>query len=41
MFLMNSISDQYLDKIALVFLDDILVYSSNETEHEDNLILVL
>ena len=30
-----------LDKLVLVFLDDILVYSKNEEEHEEHLILTL
>ena len=41
MCLMNSVFSRYLDKIFLVFLDDILVYSKNEEEHEDHLILTL
>ena len=32
---------RYLDKFLLVFLDDILVYSKNEEEHEENLRLTL
>ena len=38
---MNSVFNKYLDKFVLVFLDDILVYSKNEKEHEENLILTL
>ena len=41
MCLMNSVLSRYLDKFVLVFLDDILVYSKNEEEHEDNLRLTL
>ena len=41
MFLMNSVFSKYLDKFILVFLDDILVYSRNEEEYEDNLRLTL
>ena len=40
MCLMNSVS-RYLEKFVLVFLDDILVYSKNEEEHEGNLRLKL
>ena len=41
MCLMNSVFSRYLDKFVLVFLDDILVYSKNEEEHEDHLRLAL
>lgn len=41
MCLMNSVLSKYLDKFVLVFLGDILVYSKNEEEHEENLRLVL
>ena len=34
MCLMNSVFSMYLDKFFLVFLDDILIYSKNEEEHE-------
>ena len=36
MCLMNSVFSRYLDKFVLVFLDDILVYSKNEEEHEEH-----
>jgi hypothetical protein len=32
---------EYLDKFIMVFIDDILVYSKNEEEHEEHLRLVL
>ena len=35
MCLMNSIFSQYLDKFVLVFIDEILVYSKMEEEHEE------
>ena len=41
MCLMNSVFSRYLDKFVLVFLDDILVYSKNEEEHEEHLRLTL
>ena len=41
MCLMNSVFSRYLDKFVLVFLDDILVYSKNEEEHEERLRLTL
>jgi hypothetical protein len=41
MFLMNGIFRNYLDKFFIVFLDDILIYSKSEEEHEHHLRLVL
>ena len=41
MCLMNSVFSKYLDKFVLVFLEDILVYSKNEEEHEDYLSMIL
>ena len=41
MFLKNNVFSRYLDKFVLVFLDDILVYSKNEEDHEENLRLTL
>ena len=38
---MSSVFRKYLDKFVLVFLDDILVYSNNEEEHEEHLRLTL
>jgi hypothetical protein len=37
MSLMNSIFNQYLDKFVVVFIDDILVYSKIEEEHDEHL----
>jgi hypothetical protein len=34
---MNSVFMDYLDKFVVVFIDDILVYSQNEQEHEEHL----
>jgi hypothetical protein len=41
MYLMNKVLMEYLDKFVMVFIDDILVYSRNEEEHEKHLRLVL
>ena len=40
MYLMNKVFMEYLDKFVVVFIDDILVYSKNEEEHEEHLRLV-
>jgi hypothetical protein len=37
MYLMNSVFMDYLDKLVVVFIDDIHVYSQNEQEHEEHL----
>jgi hypothetical protein len=37
MYLMNKVFMEYLDKFAVVFINDILVYSRNEEEHEEHL----
>ena len=41
MCLMNIVFNKYLDKFVLIFLDDILIYSKNEEEHEEHLRLTL
>ena len=41
MCLMNGVFMNYLDKFFIVFLDDILVYSKSEEEHEQHLRMVL
>ncbi|KAG8499245.1 hypothetical protein CXB51_005776 [Gossypium anomalum] len=41
MDLMNRIFKQYLDRFVVVFIDDILIYSLDETEHAEHLKLVL
>ena len=38
---MNSVMGQYIEDFVLVYLDDILVFSTTEHEHENNLRLVL
>jgi hypothetical protein len=37
MFLMNKVFMEYLDKFVVVFINDILVYSRGEEEHEEQL----
>jgi hypothetical protein len=34
MYLMNKVFMEYLDKFVVVFINDILVYSRSEEEHE-------
>jgi hypothetical protein len=41
MYLMNKVFMEYLDKFFMVFIDDILVYSRSEEEHELHLHLAL
>jgi hypothetical protein len=41
MFLMNMVFMPDLDKFVVVFIDDILVYSENEKDHEEHLRIVL
>jgi hypothetical protein len=41
MYLMNKVFMEYLDKFVVVFIDDILVYSRSEEEHEEHLCLAL
>jgi hypothetical protein len=41
MYLMNKVFMKYLDKFVVVFIDDILVFSKAEEEHEKHLRLVL
>jgi hypothetical protein len=41
MYMMNKVFMKYLDKFAVVFIDDILIYSRSEEEHEEHLHLVL
>jgi hypothetical protein len=41
MYLMNIVFMDYLDKFVVVFIDDILIYSRNEQEHEEHLRKVL
>ncbi|GKD50749.1 putative reverse transcriptase domain-containing protein [Tanacetum coccineum] len=41
MDLMNRVCKPYLDKFVIVFIDDILVYSKDEEEHEKHLKIIL
>jgi hypothetical protein len=41
MYLMNKVFMEYLDKFVVVFIDDILIFSKNEEEHNEHLHLVL
>ncbi|GJT02897.1 putative reverse transcriptase domain-containing protein [Tanacetum coccineum] len=38
---MNRLCKPYLDKFVIVFIDDILIYSSNKKEHEEHLKAIL
>ncbi|GKA96402.1 putative reverse transcriptase domain-containing protein [Tanacetum coccineum] len=39
--LMNAVCKPFLDKFVIVFIDDILIYSKNNKEHEEHLKAVL
>ena len=41
MDLMHRLFQPYLDQFVMVFVDDILIYSRSEEEHEDHLRIVL
>jgi hypothetical protein len=41
MYLMDKVFMEYLDKFVVVFIDDILIFSKNEEEHDEHLRLVL
>ena len=41
MDLMHRVFQPYLDQFFVVFVDDILIYSQPEEEHEDHLRVVL
>jgi hypothetical protein len=40
-YLMNKVFMEYLDKFVVVFINDILVYSRSEEEHEEHLRLAM
>ena len=39
--LMHMVFQPYFDQFVVVFVDDILIYSQSEDEHEDHLWIVL
>jgi hypothetical protein len=41
MNLMNKVFTEYLDKFVVVFIYDILIYSKNDSDHEEHLRMVL
>jgi hypothetical protein len=41
MYLMNKVFMEYLDMFMVVFINDILIFSKNEEEHDEHLCLVL
>jgi hypothetical protein len=41
MYLMNSVFMPELDRFVVVFIDDILIYSKNDEDHEQHLRIVL
>jgi hypothetical protein len=41
MYLMNKVFMEYLDRFVVVFIDDILIYSKNDSDDEGHLRMVL
>jgi hypothetical protein len=41
MYLMNKVFIEYLDKFVVVFINDILIFSKNEEDHDEHLRVVL
>jgi hypothetical protein len=41
MNLLNKVFKEYLDRFVMVFIDDILTYSKNDSDHEEHLRTVL
>jgi hypothetical protein len=41
MNLMNKVFMEYLDRFVVVFIDSILIYSKNDSDHEEHLRLVI
>jgi hypothetical protein len=41
MYLINKVFMEYLDKFVVVFINNIMIFSKNEGEHDEHLCLVL
>ena len=41
MCLMNNVRSKYRDKFAVVFIDNILIYSNTKEEHDEHLKIIL
>jgi hypothetical protein len=41
MYLMNKVFIEYLDMFVVVFINDILIFSKNEEEHDEHLRLIM
>jgi hypothetical protein len=41
MNMMNKVFMEYLDRFVVLFIDDILIYSKNDSDHEEHLWMVL
>jgi hypothetical protein len=41
MTMMNKVFMEYSDKFVVVFIDDILIYSKDDTKHEKHLRLIM
>ena len=39
--LMNRVFKLYLDRFMIIFIDDILIYSKSQKEHEEHLRIIL
>ena len=40
-YIMNEIFQEYLDHFVVIYLDDILIYSKNEEQHEHHVHFIL
>jgi hypothetical protein len=41
MNMMNKVFMEYLDRLVVVFINDILIYSRSDSDHEEHLQMVL